>query len=243
MTTTKNTPSTRLLAFQQPIAQIAAVAIVAAAIVLTFSGTVEFCERHGAAGWRGVSTAAITDVTVLIGILWPRRPLQGLAALAAIFTMLANLGHASPGLSGVAVALIPPVGAILMVGALEYVIKHPLDVPDTNVEITTTVIFDEGAQQEAERLRLLVEQMRAEIDALQVQPEQPEVEASRPKAISPRRGGQDPLRDVWDANGRTWDLARVQKELTAAGRNGELRPAREVLRRWNKWAEAQNGAK
>ena len=134
--------------YQQPLAHAASIAVVLTAIVLTFSGTVAFCEAHGAPGWRGWATAAITDVTVLVGLLWPRWPLQALSLLAASFTMLANLGHAAPGPAGAAVALIPPVAAILLVAALEYVVKHPIggvtpepevaqpDPPEVTVEVS-----------------------------------------------------------------------------------------------------------
>jgi hypothetical protein len=51
------------------------------------------------------------------------------------------------------------------------------------------------------------------------------------KAITAR--GNDPVFARWLADGKTWDLERVMKELDETGRNGEKRAAREVLRRWN----------
>lgn len=106
---------------QEGFARLASALIVLAAIVLTFDGTVRFAHAHGALGWRGAAIAGMNDLAVLVGILWPRRPLQALAGLCAGFTIWANVDHAAPGPGGLAVALIPPLLAILMVAALERV--------------------------------------------------------------------------------------------------------------------------
>ncbi len=100
-------------------------------------------------------------------------------------------------------------------------------------------VVDTDKDAELNRLSSLLEDQVAEIarmDALLAEKDVPPVPQPVITAPRPTRAIGDPLRDRWDAEGRTWDLDRVQKELTAAGRNGDLRPAREVLRRWTAWA-------
>lgn len=110
---------------QRAVAQVVAVLIAVAALVLTYVGTATFCHDHGAPGWRGYTIAAMNDLIVLTGLVWPERPLQALAGLCAAFTVWANLAHAAEGLSGLIVALIPPALAILLVWALEVVAHKP----------------------------------------------------------------------------------------------------------------------
>jgi hypothetical protein len=114
----------RVLKAQEGFARLASGAIVLAALVLTYEGTMRFCQRHGALGWRGALIAGMNDLAVLVGILWPQRLLQGIAALCSVFTIWANLDHAAAGPAGLAVALIPPALAIMMVAALEQVIRR-----------------------------------------------------------------------------------------------------------------------
>lgn len=123
-----------VLRVQQGFARAAVAFIVASALALTYDGTMTFSQEHGALGWRGAVIAGMNDLAVLVGILWPERPLQALAALCAGFTIWANVDHAKVGAAGLAVALIPPLLAILMVAALEYVLKteggpEPVPVP------------------------------------------------------------------------------------------------------------------
>jgi hypothetical protein len=59
----------------------------------------------------------------------------------------------------------------------------------------------------------------------------------RQAAVTGVRRGNDSVKTLWLLDrqaGIEWDLPRLQAELVAAGRNGEVRPAREVLRRWEK---------
>lgn len=129
---------TTIQTLQRDFARVAVAAIVATAMVLTFEGTMRFTQAHGALGWRGALIAGMNDLAVLVGILWPQRPLQALAALCSVFTIWANLAHAASGAAGVAVALVPPVLAIAMVAALEYEVhRQPVTQPDPAPEPVT----------------------------------------------------------------------------------------------------------
>jgi hypothetical protein len=114
-----------ILKAQQGFARVAVAFIVGAALVLTYDGTMRFAQAHGALGWRGAVIAAMNDLAVLVGILWPEKPLQALAALCSALTIWGNLDHAQPTVGGYTIALVPPLLAILMVAALEYLVRHP----------------------------------------------------------------------------------------------------------------------
>lgn len=132
---------------QKTAAQVAAVAIVGAAVVLTYAGTAQFCHAHGAPGWRGYTIAAMNDVAVLVGIVWPERALQALAVGCALFTGWANFAHAEPGWAGGTVALMPPVLAFLMIAALESVVRSTRtpDIGQATPDIRPDTQGDTGA--------------------------------------------------------------------------------------------------
>lgn len=138
---------------QRDFARVAVAAIVTAAMVLTFEGTMRFTQAHGALGWRGAAIAGMNDLAVLVGILWPQKPLQALAGLCSIFTIWANLAHASSGAAGVAVALVPPVLAIAMVAALEYEV-HRIKVtqPVTQADPLEVTVTPEVAQDDPQEV-------------------------------------------------------------------------------------------
>lgn len=117
-------PVSRFLKGQQVFARAASAFIVASALALTYDGTMTFAQAHGALGWRGALIAAMNDLAVIVGILWPEKPLQALAGLCAGLTIWANLSLASAGPAGIVIALVPPGLAILMVSALESVIRR-----------------------------------------------------------------------------------------------------------------------
>ena len=119
----------KVLTVQKGFTRVALAFIVGAALVLTYDGTMKFAQAHGAHGWRGAVIAAMNDLAVLVGILWPARPLQGIAVLCSGLTVWANVDHAGQGPGGLTVALVPPVLAILMVSALEYLVRHPVREP------------------------------------------------------------------------------------------------------------------
>jgi hypothetical protein len=113
-----------VLKAQKGFARLAVAFIVAGSMVLTYDGTMRFAQAHGALGWRGAVIALMNDLAVLVGILWPEKPFQALAALCSILTIWANVDHAGPGPAGVVVALVPPTLAILMVIALEIQVRR-----------------------------------------------------------------------------------------------------------------------
>ena len=121
---------------QEGFTRIAAGVIVLAALIYTYDGTMTFCQAHGALGWRGAMIAGMNDLTVLVGVLWPERPLQVLAGLCAVFTIWANLSHAEHTAAGYAVAAIAPALAVLLVGALEWIGRRkPPVTPVTVTEV------------------------------------------------------------------------------------------------------------
>lgn len=130
-----------VLKAQHHFARLAVAAIVAAALILTYEGTVRFAQDHGALGWRGWVIAAMNDLAVLVGILWPERPLQAIAALCSGLTIWANVDHAGDGFAGKVIALVPPVLAILLVMALEALLRKPH--PQVEIEGSVTTIHDE----------------------------------------------------------------------------------------------------
>lgn len=112
-----------LLKVQRGTAKVVSVAVVVAALVLTYMGTALFCREHGAPGWRGYTIAGINDLVVLLGIVWPERPIQGVAGFCAAFTIWANVSHAGAGFSGLVVSFIGPGLAIGLITALEMVAR------------------------------------------------------------------------------------------------------------------------
>jgi hypothetical protein len=112
-----------LLKVQQGTAKVVSVVVVIAALVLTYMGTALFCHQHGADGWRGYTIAGINDLVVLLGIVWPERPIQVVAGFCAAFTVWANVSHAGEGFSGLVVSFIGPGLAIGLITALEMVAR------------------------------------------------------------------------------------------------------------------------
>jgi hypothetical protein len=109
---------------QRAFTRLSVALIVGSALVITYVGTMSFCQAHGAPGWRGSVIAAMNDLAVLVGVLWPERPFQVIAGFCASFTIWANVAHAAAGPAGITVALIPPFLAIALVGALELVLRR-----------------------------------------------------------------------------------------------------------------------
>jgi hypothetical protein len=108
---------------QRGTAKLVSVAVVLAALALTYMGTALFCHEHGAEGWRGYTIAGINDLVVLLGIVWPERPIQAVAGFCAGFTVWANVSHAAEGFAGFVVAFIAPGLAIGLITALESVAR------------------------------------------------------------------------------------------------------------------------